>query len=94
VNDDNWTWTKIHALSGIRTHGFRFQAIKTYDSDSAVSGTDLNPFSYVNEIMKERSLLTPLKPREPKRERERVRERERDSIIFVRSFPGYARSSF
>jgi hypothetical protein len=27
-------------------------------------------------------------------EAERAEERQRDSIIFVRSFPGYARSSF
>jgi hypothetical protein len=25
VSDDKWTWTNFHALSGIQTHGLRFQ---------------------------------------------------------------------
>jgi len=33
VNDDKYTRTNIHALSGVRTHGLSVQAIKAYASD-------------------------------------------------------------
>jgi hypothetical protein len=39
VNDDEYTRTNIHAISGIRIHGLSVQAIKAYASDRAVSGT-------------------------------------------------------
>jgi hypothetical protein len=41
-NDDEFTRTNIHALSGIWTRGFNVQVIKAYASDSAATGTDAN----------------------------------------------------
>jgi hypothetical protein len=37
-DDDEYTRTNICALSGIRTHDVKFQAIKSYASDRAARG--------------------------------------------------------
>jgi hypothetical protein len=39
TDDDEQMRTNIHALSGVRTHGLCFQAIKAYASDRAATGT-------------------------------------------------------
>jgi hypothetical protein len=41
-NDDKYTRTNIHALSGIRTHSISVQAIKACTSDRVATETGTN----------------------------------------------------
>jgi hypothetical protein len=44
VNDDEYTRTNIHDLSGIRTYGLSVETIKANVSDREATGTDREPF--------------------------------------------------
>jgi hypothetical protein len=50
---------KIHALSGIRTHGLSIQALKAYASDRAADGITDNLSRIYYQLTEEQTNLSP-----------------------------------